>query len=43
MFLGLLLASEADIAIVKPAWLRERLVSAARRVLRNNDFEESEE
>jgi predicted DNA-binding transcriptional regulator YafY len=43
MFLGLLLASEADIAIVKPAWLRERLVNAARRVLRNNDFQESEE
>ena len=36
MFLGLLLASEADITILKPDWLRRRLVQSAERVLRNN-------
>lgn len=36
MFLGLLLAAETDIAIIKPDWLRQRLVRAAERVLRNN-------
>lgn len=37
MFLGLLLSAEADITIVKPEWLRLRLVRAAERVLRNNN------
>ena len=36
MFLGLILASEADITILKPDWLRARLVQSAERVLRNN-------
>ena len=36
MFLGLLLACETDVAVVKPDWLRQRLVRAAERVLRNN-------
>ena len=36
MFLGLLLATEADITILKPDWLRKRLVQSAERVLRNN-------
>ncbi len=36
MFLGLLLASEADITILKPDWLRRRLIQSAERVLRNN-------
>ncbi len=36
MFLGLLLAAETDVTIVKPEWLRLRLVRAAERVLRNN-------
>ena len=40
MILGLLLASEADITIVKPAWLREKLITAAERVLRNNKIQE---
>ena len=38
MLLGLILASEAEITIVKPDWLRERLVNAARRILANNDL-----
>ena len=36
MFLGLLLAAETDITILKPEWLRKRLVQSAERVLRNN-------
>ena len=36
MFLGLVLATEADITILKPDWLRKRLVQSAERVLRNN-------
>ena len=36
MFLGLILASEAEITILKPDWLRARLVQSAERVLRNN-------
>lgn len=34
--LGLILATEADITILSPDWLRERLVRSAERVLRNN-------
>jgi predicted DNA-binding transcriptional regulator YafY len=36
MFLGLLLATGTDITILKPEWLRKRLVQSAERVLRNN-------
>jgi predicted DNA-binding transcriptional regulator YafY len=36
MFLGLVLAAEADITILKPEWLRKRLIQSAERVLRNN-------
>ena len=36
MFLGLLLATETDVSVLKPEWLRLRLVKAAERVLRNN-------
>lgn len=43
MFLGLLLAAETDITIVKPDWLRLRLVRAAERVLRNNNTAAKEE
>lgn len=43
VFLGLLLCTETDVAILEPSWLRRRLVDAARRVLRNNDFSNSEE
>lgn len=43
MFLGLLLAAETDISIVKPDWLRQRLVRAAERVLRNNQAKCEEE
>lgn len=43
MFLGLLLASETDIVIVKPEWLRQRLVRSAERVLRNNNMKNDED
>ena len=36
MFLGLLLSAESDVTILKPEWLRRRLVLSAERVLRNN-------
>jgi len=36
MFLGVIFAAEADITILKPDWLRERLLRAAERVLKNN-------
>ena len=43
MFLGLILGCEADITILKPAWLRRRLVESAERVLRNNIAIENED
>lgn len=36
-FVGLLLSMDADFRIVEPAWLRDRLVTGARRVLKNNE------
>ena len=36
MFLGVIFAAEADITILKPDWLRQRLVRSAERVLKNN-------
>ena len=43
MFLGLVLACEADITILKPEWLRKRLIQSAERVLRNNIAIKNEE
>lgn len=43
MFLSLIFASEAEITIIKPEWLRRRLVQSAERVLRNNVAIQSEE
>ena len=43
MFLGLVLASDAEITVLKPDWLRQRLVLSAERVLRNNASITSEE
>ncbi len=37
LFLGVIFSTEADITIVKPDWLRERLVRSAKRVLANNE------
>ncbi len=39
-FLGIIFMSNSDIEIIKPEWLREKIVDASRRVLRNNDTEE---
>ena len=36
MFLGLIIATEAEITVLKPDWLRRRLIEAAERALRNN-------
>ena len=35
-FLGAVLAMESDIKVISPDWLREKLVSAAERILKNN-------
>ena len=42
MFLGLLLAAETDIVVMKPEWLRQRLVRSAERILRNNNLKGEE-
>ena len=39
-FLSIMLVSNADITVVKPEWLRERIVDAAKRILKNNDSKE---
>jgi predicted DNA-binding transcriptional regulator YafY len=36
-FLTALLVADADIKLLEPEWLREKLVAAARRVLKNNE------
>lgn len=43
MFLGLILGCESDITILRPAWLRRRLVESAERVIRNNAAIQSED
>ena len=35
-FIGRLLSIDADFRLVEPAWLREKILSSARRVLENN-------
>lgn len=39
-FIGLLLSMDSDFKLIEPAWLREKIVSGARRVLKNNEKEE---
>ena len=36
-FLAALLTADANVKLIEPDWLRERLVRAARRVLENNE------
>ncbi|MBQ9131383.1 MAG: hypothetical protein IJX62_02785 [Clostridia bacterium] len=36
-FLTALLVADADIKVVEPEWLREKLIAAAHRVLKNNE------
>ena len=36
MFLGVIFATEADVRVEKPDWLRDKLLHAAERVLKNN-------
>ena len=38
LFLGIIMSAGADIKVVEPDWLRERLVSFARRVLECNEI-----
>ena len=36
-FIGRLLSIDADFRLIEPAWLRERIISSAKRVLNNNE------
>ena len=40
LFLGLVLTAQTDITILRPAWLRERMIRNARRALENHTKEE---
>lgn len=40
LFLGIIMSTGADIRIIEPLWLKERLVDFANRVLMNNTFDE---
>lgn len=42
LFIGLIMSTGADIKIIKPDWLRERLVEFATRVLDNNALSDEE-
>ncbi len=37
LFIGIIMSSGADIRVIEPEWLRERLVEFAKRVLINNE------
>ena len=39
LFLGVLFATEADITVLSPDWLRERMLRSAQRIIRNNKEE----
>lgn len=41
-FIGLLLSMDSDFKLIEPAWLREKIVSGAKRVLKNNNNEEND-
>ena len=41
LFLGVIAAMDADIKIISPDWLREKLVNTAKRVLKNNEKPEN--
>ena len=40
LFLGIIMSTGADIKVIEPLWLREKLVDFAQRVLKNNPTEE---
>lgn len=42
VFLSLILSSEADITVLSPDWLRDRLIRSAQRILKNNAIDENE-
>jgi len=39
LFLGIIMSTSADIKVIEPEWLRNRLVDFAKRVLKNNSGE----
>ena len=40
LFLGIIMSTGADIRVIEPLWLRDRLVDFAKRVLENNSIQE---
>ncbi len=40
LFIGIIMSTGADIKVIEPLWLRERLVEFAQRVLKNNPNDE---
>lgn len=42
IFLGIIISTGADIKIVEPDWLRERLLEFAHRIIKNNGNEDNE-
>ncbi len=38
-FLGILFTTDADITVIKPEWLRDKVVEAAQKILKNNKSE----
>ena len=40
LFLGIIMSTGADIKIIEPLWLREKLVEFAKKVLKNNPTDE---
>ena len=41
-FIGLLLSMDADFKLIEPTWLKEKIISSAKRVLKNNIEEDDE-
>jgi hypothetical protein len=38
LFLGIIVSADADIRIISPDWLRDKLIGFARRLIERNDF-----
>ena len=40
LFLGIIISTGADVKIISPDWLRDRLVESAEKILKNNKIED---
>jgi predicted DNA-binding transcriptional regulator YafY len=41
LFLGIIMSTSADIKVIEPEWLRQKLVDFAKRVLKNNETKDA--